>query len=229
MLMKRLIVFVLFLLLINIVHATDCNSCSDCTSKAIAGASLTLTQNLSINNTDCVVITQPNVTIDCQGYKINGTGATDGCEYMVGIKAENVYGIHIKNCIVDGFCHGIRLQDSNHSVVENNTVLNNTYIGIILGGHGENITVKNNNMFYTLHTGFSLQDYSNCLIEGNNASLSTLGSGFDIGMGGDTYNILFRNNYAYNNNFRVLTLYMCHNSSFYNNTLAGSENGCILL
>lgn len=84
------------------VHAVDVDGCLNITS------SDTYTLNTSILNyplssTNCIYITVPNVTFDCNGYTIDGTDQSSSVGIYIGNDS-----ITIQNCVLSDWTYGIR-------------------------------------------------------------------------------------------------------------------------
>ena len=75
--------------------------------------------NLSQGITNCIVVTAPNVTIDCNGGTISASLETP----MVAIYS-NQSGTVVKNCRFKGFAGGISIVNASGSLLENNTFEN---------------------------------------------------------------------------------------------------------
>jgi len=91
----------------------------------------------------CMNITAQNVTLDCQGFRINGTYASGNRGVY-----SNQFNSTVKNCVVGNWTWGIYYyHNSNNGTIQNVTVRNNTE-GIMLNGADNNIltdiTVNNN-------------------------------------------------------------------------------------
>lgn len=86
-----------------------------------------------------ITISANGVTLDC------GTGVLRGVvgESEIGIRAEDVDGIAIKNCNILTFTQGIYLKNVTNAVIEGNAILKNR-VGIRMLDSYEN-TIRNNN------------------------------------------------------------------------------------
>jgi parallel beta-helix repeat protein len=124
----------LFLLLIPIAAA----ECADLTD----GMTITKDTLLCSDTYDApsgITIAADGVTLDCGTAVLRGVVG----ESEIGIRAENVDGITIKNCNVLTFTQGLYLKNVTNSVVEKNAFLKNR-IGIRLLDSYEN-TIRDNN------------------------------------------------------------------------------------
>jgi len=99
-----------------------------------AGAAYTMNASSTIDGANCFNVTAANVTLDCQGYSINGTG--DNAIY-----AENQYNTTIRNCIISNISAGVYLMNSTRSNVINTTITEANF-GIRLE-YGRNNAITN--------------------------------------------------------------------------------------
>lgn len=98
----------------------------------------------------CLVLKEPNVSIDCQGNAIRYTGIT---KYGVALpgNAIRVYESNttVKNCLIDGFENGIAANawgSEKHLVnlfFDNNIIINGTQDGIDLSGVEQSVVSNN--------------------------------------------------------------------------------------
>lgn len=85
-----------------------------------------------------VVIATSNITFDCNGAIIRGTGVQQG----VGITLENVEGVDVKNCNLLNYETGFLLKNSNRNHVHQNNLLKDS-IGVMLIQSFENVFESN--------------------------------------------------------------------------------------
>lgn len=90
-------------------------------------SSYVLVQSIQAKQFDCLVIESNNITIDLNGFSIEGFGSGTGILARVPVE-----GIKIRNGFVRNFAVGISLGGSGN-VVENMHVTNNADTGIVLG------------------------------------------------------------------------------------------------
>jgi parallel beta-helix repeat protein len=96
-----------------------------------------------------IEIDAPNVTLDCNGFKIGGlAGGPDTT--ATGIYAENLLNATIRGCNVRGFRTGIFLLYVDGALVEDNTLDGSLWQGIYL--RGESGTVRRNRVVDTADT-----------------------------------------------------------------------------
>lgn len=103
------------------VSAIDINNCSVLDT---AGETYVLTQNVDgSSNTTCMNVTADNVTLDCNGYKIDGVNSPN----TYGVYTISRKNITVKNCNVTDWQSGVYLNFSYNSTVFNNNFTGNTY------------------------------------------------------------------------------------------------------
>jgi hypothetical protein len=86
-----------------------------------------------------------NVTIDCNGWRLDGIGAGAGT-LSTGIGATSRLNVTVRNCDVRGFFYGLNFTGGGH-LVEDNLFVGNTYQGIHIRGDGS--TVRRNRVLDT--------------------------------------------------------------------------------
>ena len=98
-----------------------------------------LKQNLATvaGNTAAVTINSNDVTIDCNGFKLDGT-AGGAATATKGIRATDRSRVAVRNCTLRGFQYGIALTGpaSSYHLVEKNRVNGSTFTGIWVEGDG---------------------------------------------------------------------------------------------
>lgn len=98
---------------------------------------MTLYKDLPTCDGDALVIDADNITLDCKGFSITGSGTGSG------IILENRQNVFIKNCVVSGFSRGIDLSGSAYNTVIKNTLTENNLYGIYLDNSQFNTIWKN--------------------------------------------------------------------------------------
>ncbi len=104
--------------------------------------------------TYCLNITADNVTLNCQGYRVDGIYNGSGGN-PAGIRT-NYTNITIENCIVTDWWHGIELA-GNNGTARGNTV--DSYVSITTNsalGNGVNTSIYNNTIDGEYSTDYSL-------------------------------------------------------------------------
>ncbi len=134
--------------------------------------SITSSTTLTSDHDGNVVIQASGITLDCAGHSIIGDGTAD----LVGIRADNVTGVTIKNCVVTGFDpHGIYAAGSTGLHVRGNTVLGSAGHAIYLADSPGAVVMGNtirDSGFGDPYGGYGvvLQRSSGAVITGNTAT-----------------------------------------------------------
>ena len=99
---------------VEAVTPTQVYDCDD--DSSADGERLVLTKDIRLDE-DCIVISHDNVTLDCNGFMIDGVSDTG---IVVKVMAD---GVTVKNCTIRNFEKGINLVDSDGStkLVANST------------------------------------------------------------------------------------------------------------
>ena len=99
-----------------------------------------------------IIIGASNITLDCNGHKIEGVGSCEQCSGIIGMFE---YNITIKNCILSNWAYAINFNEDTKSSDMN--IVNNTFIncstGIVTIGKNNKII---NNYFYNIGVGIFL-------------------------------------------------------------------------
>ena len=126
---------------------------------------LTLTEDL-ICTKDGLIIESNDVTLDCNGHTISGPGNSN-----IGIIANSLNNITIKNCNIENFYHGISLDNVSNSNVIINNVKGTGRTDISMGTGILLINSYNNQVIANEASltgdGIHLMDSWNNIIEGN--------------------------------------------------------------
>lgn len=94
-----------------------------------------LSQDL-VSSGDCLSFGADNVTLDCAGHRLVGTGGGTG------IYIFSRHGIKVKDCAVEKFNYGLKVSYSDSSYFEGNS-FKNCYIGVYLSTSSELLFSKN--------------------------------------------------------------------------------------
>jgi parallel beta-helix repeat protein len=129
-----------YMLLLALLFSLPITIAEDC---ATAYSGMWITQDTALCNqaadlADGILIKTSNVTLDCNGAIIRGTGLQQG----QGILLENVEGVTVKNCNILNYNTGILLKNSNRNEITQNGLLKNN-IGIRLISSFENFFESN--------------------------------------------------------------------------------------
>ncbi|MCK4319525.1 right-handed parallel beta-helix repeat-containing protein [Candidatus Micrarchaeota archaeon] len=115
----------------------------------------------------CFVINDEDITIDCEGNTIQGSGNDDG---QVAFYANNMDGITIQNCKIKDIQYGIVLHDVDESTITDNDVENTEY-AIYVGAPGQSSakenTIEKNTIDEFLKAGIWLDEAKDSLINDN--------------------------------------------------------------
>ncbi len=139
----------------------------------VAGTTGTLTitadTTLTEDHNGNIVIAVPNITLDCAGYNVTGSGSGDG------ILLRGRFGVTVKNCEVTNFQTGFDLYLSSGNELTNNTASDNG-LGFSLVSSSRNTFTKNTVIG---NAGFSVQVSSNDnIFEENTANGNGGSNGF---------------------------------------------------
>ncbi|MEK7816703.1 MAG: NosD domain-containing protein, partial [Actinomycetota bacterium] len=135
-----------------------------CSNLATAGATSTMTTNLSISGSTCFNVTAANVTLDCSGYSITGNNST------------GTYGIYsnqsnttVKNCIISNFERGIFFNATAGGTIQNNALSGNKLY--LLSSTGA--TISGNNASGVANSAIYFESSSSNTIANNTANATT--------------------------------------------------------
>ena len=153
------------------------------------GATYQMGKSISATGSTCFNVTAANVTLNCNGFSITGTNAT------------NTYGVYssqlnttVKNCLIQNFTYAIYFNGSSNGTISNDTLLTtqNTGYALYLANASNNNTVANITAMSNAYVGVGITASSN-----NTVANSTITS--------NTSNALFlanaNNSNIFNNTF----------------------------
>ena len=113
---------------------------NNCTVLGSTGWTYNLTQDITNSaNTTCINVTADNVTLNCEGRKIDGTSASD----TYGVYMKERKNITVRNCTITDWWYGVFMNVTIRSNVSGNNLTNNN-IGV------ETLNSLNN----TMHDNF---------------------------------------------------------------------------
>ncbi|MEK6535873.1 MAG: LamG-like jellyroll fold domain-containing protein, partial [Actinomycetota bacterium] len=167
--------------------------CGDTISTA--GETYTLTTNISATGT-CLTIGADNVTVNCNGHSLIGdcSGSTD-----YGVTTVGRNNVTVRNCMITCFGDGVHFEQTNTSLIRNNTIHGNERgIGILF--NSTNNTISGNAIYNSTSSegiliSGELSDYNN--ISYNRVYNNTENQ---IDISGGRNNTISRNNISdYNN------------------------------
>jgi parallel beta-helix repeat protein len=96
---------------------------------------------------NAITIAANNVTIDCNGFKLDGSAAGNG-SHEIGIHAEDRQNVTIRHCDIRGFFEGVYLSGGSGHLVEDNRFDSNRYTGIDITGDSRTL-IQRNRVFNT--------------------------------------------------------------------------------
>ncbi|MFA6214576.1 MAG: LamG-like jellyroll fold domain-containing protein, partial [Candidatus Micrarchaeia archaeon] len=95
-----------------------------CSNLTTAGSTYTMYADASASGATCFNVQAENITLDCSGYAIIGDNSTGS--YGVFSNQRNTT---VKNCVISNFSDGIRLSSASVSLLQNNTISANYWLG----------------------------------------------------------------------------------------------------
>lgn len=197
--MKNIILLIGGIFFLSIISVAYAGNIAGCSNLDTANTIYTLTANIDNDAGTCMEIQADNVTLDCQGYTIDGVQGNNNFGIIgddAGINKFN--NITIRGCKIKEFDTGIYLGGISNATVSNSTIYSNSNYGIFsiaYGGTSYNTSIYNVTIY-------------------NNS----------IGIGFSTSNnsIIF-NNTIYNNS-KGIDFLKAYNSIIYNNFLNNTIN-----
>ncbi len=110
---------------------------TNCSDSSADGQRLVLMNDIS-NGGDCILIYHDNVILDCRRFTLDGGSAVNS----IGVKV-TADGVTVKNCMIEDFSIGIKLENSDGGTVTKNTLTSND-LGINLESGSEYISITAN-------------------------------------------------------------------------------------
>ncbi|WP_181505216.1 right-handed parallel beta-helix repeat-containing protein [Methanococcus maripaludis] len=174
---KKCLLFLLLLFALGGVNAVDINydlEQSDFDSGTVSisyPGTYYLTENVNITGLNGINITGENITIEGNGFSINGSGSGT---YFINV--ENSKNITIQNIASNGFSYGVYFHDTDSSKVEN-SVINSTSIAVDIANSYELTILRNtltaNSSVGTVYCIYSLDSMINTTIMENTITGTT--------------------------------------------------------
>jgi len=129
----------------------------------------TLTQNYTCSSGGGITIGADNITLDCDGYSLTGSGSNNG------ISVNSYSNVTIKNCSLTNFYVGTYFIYSSNNILTNN-IATSSYIGFFFDSGAYNNIISNtaNNNQYGI--------YLNPSADNNNITNNTLTNNSNIGV-----------------------------------------------
>lgn len=203
MIKKILFSLILFsLLFISLASAIDI---SDCSNLNETGQIYYLTQNITnSNNKFCLNITASNVTLNCQGYMIDGNASLKGIGTEgIRVRRDSATWTNatIKNCIINDWTWGIYFYRTYNNTVENLNTSNNQYATRF--DYAKFNTIRYFNSIGDEHSGGFSNSENNTMIHGTQYSCSGGGHGCIMIGGQSHYNKFIDLYFNYSGTFDI--------------------------
>lgn len=219
--MRTNFVCTLLVLLSFLAVAVTIDKCQNLT---VAGETYTLSKDISWTQSSggCLNISANNITLDCQGHWINGTGKT----YTYGVYNNEHDGVTVKNCKIAGLDHAIYWHVSaDYGVISSNTLNSNDGSGVSLDFNCTNNRINDN---IVSDNGAGIVLTFNC--DNNNITGNTIRNSGDSGvyLGSNSNKNTITNQQCVNNFFGIYIDAESHENNVVNNNIQGGQSGIIL-
>jgi len=169
----------------------------------------TFTGNVSYR----IVVERDNITIDGNGYFLQGPGQGGGIQYSMTLTGRRY--VTVTNMKIISGNMGISLQGSSNNTINGNSITNHVG-GIFLQGSSNNI-ISRNNLTANSAGGILMDKSVGNTISGNNAKNNPNG----IWLSSSSNNTIVQNNLA--NNYIGIQLFNSSNIRTYHNNFLGSS------
>ena len=124
-----------------------------------------LHETITCDGDNGITIAADDITLDCNGQMINGTGVG------AGISIDGKSNVIIKNCTITNFYYGVKLLNTdNVQIIEENNIGNNTFYGVYV--YQSNDTLINDSTIYNDNNGVYMINVINTEISNNNIDLN---------------------------------------------------------
>jgi len=188
-----------------------------CGTEITSSGTYLVTQDLFNTSGNCIsILNATNVTLDCQGYRLTGTGSGIGIWVN---DASN--GVVIRNCDIYSFNRGIQYRGDG-GVVELNKLVDNTN-GIYVGYSAYNNEVRWNTGNDNSSNGMYIDGSHNNVIYENTFHRSEYGMHCNRGSG----NYVIANQLNLNNARGIYFALGCDNNFLWHNTANLNNNGFV--
>jgi len=147
-----------FALLLGSTHALAAESYDNCTGFVTSlpatistQGTWCLKQNLStaITSGDAITVNTNNVTIDCNGFKLDGAAGGVGTQ-AIAIYAKDKFNLTVRHCDLRGFIEGVALLASSSATSGGHTVEDNRFVEDTLAAieiNGDGSVVRRNQIY----------------------------------------------------------------------------------
>ncbi|NOQ55212.1 MAG: hypothetical protein GQ477_00215, partial [Nanohaloarchaea archaeon] len=195
------------------------NTCQDLT---IENGNYILMQDISSSET-CFTVGASNITLDCQGYTIDGNDTTSTYGVYV---SDSAYGNGtIKNCVLTDWYYGVYVRYADNYSIINNTVESN-WRGIQTHDSNNNFIAGNTVKYHPSSAAITLHASSGNMVINNTANSNSYG--IFLYNNSDDNNII--GNTANSNTYSGFYLGDSSSNSLMNNTVqSNGDNGIGLL
>ena len=168
---KFFLVIIYVLLFIILISITFADTISSCTTISSPGTYELMNDILNSASSRCINITVSDVTLDGQGYTIDGINTSLSYGVYVRGPSISLFNITVKNLKVTDWYFGIHYYDIYFGKIENNTADNNTY-GIQLDSSSYN-SIISNAIENSMWNGINVWESPNNILIGNIANNNT--------------------------------------------------------
>ena len=187
-------------LAVSVLQAANCGGAIPCQCGDTVTSDYVMTANLGPCSGHGLSLAS-GITLDGNGHRISGPA--NGSDFY-GVYLRGTIGGTVKNIVVTGFRHGIRLRDAHgNQILDSETFQNGDFNSHV--GYGIDITLASTN-----------NTFQGNLIHDN----ADEGVHFSVGSGGNT----FVGNSVYNNYLENIYLLQADNNTLAGNTIWGGQN-----
>jgi len=136
-------------------------------------ANATLTGDIDYTGGSCFTFEANDIELDCSGFSITGNLTA----LSAGINNTGFNNTVVKNCTFNGFEYGLFFEDSNASILTNNTFFNNSYGVWLTNSNYSNVSYSN--VSYSVNDGVS-SEYSKYSVIHDNLLFRTGNCGMSL-------------------------------------------------
>lgn len=165
-------------------------SVQQCQNLSTANEYYKMTGNIDNHATTCFNITNDNIILDCAGYTIDGTAASNQIGVNITQDSDN---ITVANCTITEFYYGLKLRLSDNSRIENNS-MSSTNSDALRNEYSHYAVIDNN----TLNGGSGVSDQGLYIV---GSDYNNISNNFISGEEGMSMIIGANGNRFYNNTF----------------------------
>ena len=210
--LKKIILMGLIILATLSIKAKAVTYVNTCRNLDTAGETYVMNQSINNAGQDCIKFTADNITFDCKGYTIDGTGSYNG------IYSNGNDNSVIRNCVIQEFSTGVYLNGVNNVSLVNVSARSGSYGWYVY--ISSNVSVINSSARGFSSYGLYLSGSSDVSVVGNNFSDNS-GTGAGL-FGTGFFNV--SNNWVVNNSGNGLRTGKFPYTSFFNNTACNNSD-----